>query len=61
MISKQDPNNILLDKKINRCCLDYETIFAATYSSGRTWLICNHCIDDEAFRMGLTSRMRVSS
>ena len=59
MSSKPDTNNHL--QAADRCCLDNELIFIATYSSGRTWLICNHCIDDEAFKMGLTSRMRVSS
>ena len=57
--SKQDPNNIS-DNAIDKCCYDHESVFVVTYSSERTWLICNHCVDLEHFMLGRTSRTRIS-
>jgi hypothetical protein len=59
--SKQDPNNISDSKPIDRCCYDHESIFVVTYSSERTWLVCNFCEQDEAFKLGRTGRTRISS
>jgi len=59
MDRKQDPNNHLQSAEL--CCMDHESIFVAKYSSGRTWILCNNCIDDEAFKLGLKSRTRISS
>jgi hypothetical protein len=60
MISKQDPNKIS-DKPIDRCCYDHESVFVLTYSSGRTWLVCNWCEQQDEFKNGRTSRTRISS
>jgi len=59
-ISKQlDPNNIS-DRPIDNCCDEYKAAFLVTYSSGRTWLVCPYCDQDEAFQLGRTSRTRLS-
>ena len=59
--SKQDINKISDSKLIDRCCYDHESIFVINYSSGCTWLVCNFCEQDEAFKLGRTGRTRVSS
>jgi hypothetical protein len=55
-----ESNKVLLDKKIDRCCYEHEPIVVCTYSSGRTWIVCNLCDQDESFQLGRTSRMRIS-
>jgi hypothetical protein len=61
MSNELEENKVLLDKKTNRCCHEHESIFVITYSSGRTWICCNFCEQDEAFRLGRTSRTRITS
>jgi len=56
----RDLNNNFRNQEVERCCLDHEAIAVCTYSSGRTWLICNLHDQDEAFRNGRTSRTRLS-
>ena len=56
----RDLNNNFRNQEVERCCLDHEAIAVCTYSSGRTWLICNYHDQDEAFRNGRTSRTRLS-
>jgi hypothetical protein len=58
--SKQDSNKDS-DNPINRCCYAHESIFVVTYSSERTWLVCNVCEQDEAFQLGRTNRVRISA
>ena len=55
-----DLNNNFHNQKIERCCLDHEAIAVCTYSSGRTWLVCNYHDQHEAFRDSRTSRTRLS-
>jgi hypothetical protein len=57
--SKQDTNKISDTNSIDRCCEEFESIFVVTYSSW-TWLVCNHCIDTEGFKSGITNRVRIS-
>ena len=59
MSSKQDLNKI--SDKIDTCCDDNKTVFLATYSSGRSWLLCPYCSEDEAFKNGLTSKTRIGN
>ena len=60
MSSKQDTDK-LSDRGIDTCCDDNKSVFLATYSSGRTWLLCPYCSEDEAFKNGLTSKTRIGS
>jgi len=59
ILSKQDPNKIT-ENEIDNCCDEYKAAFLVTYSSGRTWLVCPYCDQDEAFQLGRTSRTRLS-
>jgi hypothetical protein len=61
IVNTTDLNNNFHNQDIERCCYDHEAIAVCTYSSGRTWLVCNLCDQDEAFRVGRTSRTRLSS
>ena len=58
MISETDRNKVLPDK-IDNCCDDYPAAFLVTYTSGRTWMVCLHCDQHEAFQLGRTSRTRI--
>ena len=61
MISEEGQNKVLSSKnEIDKCCYDHEPIAVCTYSSGRTWLVCNQHDQDEAFQAGRTSRTRLS-
>ena len=60
MNKQHEPNKVLPDK-IDSCCDDYKAVFLETYSSGRTWLVCPYCDQDEAFQLGRTSRTRLST
>jgi hypothetical protein len=46
--------------KIENCCEEYPAAFVATYTSGHTWVLCPYCDSLEAFKLGLTSRTRIS-
>ena len=59
MISKEQEHKVIPDKKIERCCYDFDSIVICTYNSGTTWLLCNHHDQDEAFLTGRTSRTRI--
>ena len=51
--------NKICDRPIENCCDDYPAVFVETYSSGRTWLVCPYCDQDEAFKLGRTSKTRI--
>ena len=59
MISEVGKDKVLLDK-IENCCDDYPAAFLVTYTSGRTWMVCPYCDSLEEFKLGLTSRTRIS-
>ena len=59
MISEGQQNKVISDKKIERCCYDFDSIVICTYNSGSTWILCNLHDQDEAFPTGRTSRMRI--
>ncbi len=60
-MSKEPELNKICDRPIENCCDDYPAVFVETYSSGRTWLVCPYCDQDEAFQLGRTSKTRISS
>ena len=61
MSSTSHLNNNFNKETIDVCCEDHESIFVVTYSSGRTWKVCNSCIDAKEFQLGMTSRTRITS